>query len=258
MTSSSRILGLVSTILSLVSTTLATPQSQQPSPVEGREQSTCHGTHIFLARGYNEEYPGRQKALVHAICSGLSSNECGYEEIIFDDMEGSVYGTAVHEGVMAGKSQITSYVEECPDSKFVLSGYSLGAHVVGDILGGNGGDFTMYNTVEPEVDGLGSAKTSPGNHRQSISGSADHVLLEEPRYFQTKQTRRRIVGLMVATVAAVLVFGDTRHTAGQSYNVGSGADKNSCYPRSGAVLEKVGAFSPVLRSYCAFTDPVCA
>jgi hypothetical protein len=105
---------------------------------------------------------------VDAICSGVSSNKCGYEDIILDDMEGSVYRVAVHEGVIAGKSQVTAYGKDCPDAKLVLSGYSLGAHVVGDMLGGNGGDFTMYETVEPEVDGFDSAKTSLGSHRKSI------------------------------------------------------------------------------------------
>ncbi|KAI3395845.1 hypothetical protein diail_782 [Diaporthe ilicicola] len=220
---SSRASGTVSAILSLVSITLATSAFQRGSSVEAGKQPTCQGTHIFLARGYNEEYPGRQEVLVDAICSGLSNNECGYEDIIFYDMEGSVYGQAVYEGATAGRAQITSYVKDCPDTKLVLSGYSLGANVVGDMLGGNGGDFTMYDTVEPEVDGFDSAETSPGSH-----------------------------------LAAVLVFGDTRHTAGQSYNVGSGADKNSHYPRSGTVLGKIGAFASVLRSYCVSTDPVCA
>lgn len=59
-------------------------------------------------------------------------------------------------------------------------------------------------------------------------------------------------------VAAVLVFGDTRHTAGQPYNVGTGSDKNSGFPRSGTDLEKMAAYASVLRSYCVDTDPVCA
>lgn len=172
MLSSSRALGLVLTVLPLVLSTQAETVSQRLSSVEAQEQRTCQGTHIFLARGYNEKYPGRQKVLVNAICSGLSSDECGYEDILFDDMEGSVYGNAVYEGVTAGKSQITAYVKDCPDAKLVLSGYSLGAHVVGDMLGGNGGAFTIYDTVEPEVDGFDSAKASPGSHRKCTFRSA--------------------------------------------------------------------------------------
>lgn len=60
------------------------------------------------------------------------------------------------------------------------------------------------------------------------------------------------------TVAAVLVFGDTRHTAGQPYNVETGADKDSGFPRSGTDLEKMATYASVLRSYCVATDPVCA
>lgn len=166
--SSSRIWGSFPIILSLfiIRFTHAELTSRRSPVVKAQQQSACQAIHVFLARGYNEQYPGRQKSLVDAICSGASSNDCGYEDIVFDDMEGSVYGVAVHEGVVAGKSQVTAYAKDCPDSKLVLSGYSLGAHVVGDMLGGNGGNFTMYETVEPEVFGFDSAKTSPGSHRK--------------------------------------------------------------------------------------------
>lgn len=160
-------LGLVSTLLSLVSSTQTELVSLHSPAVAIRERSTCQTTHIFLVRGWNEEYPGRQKALVDAICSGLSGSDCGYEDIIFDDMKGSAYGNSIHEGVTAGKSQVTAYADDCPEARLVISGYSLGAHIVGDILCGTGGDSIMYQTTEPEVDGFDSAETSPGSHRKS-------------------------------------------------------------------------------------------
>jgi len=43
--------------------------------------STCDDVHMFLARGNNEPYPGRQAALVEAVCDGL--NSCGYESLIY-------------------------------------------------------------------------------------------------------------------------------------------------------------------------------
>ncbi|KAK7720084.1 hypothetical protein SLS63_009979 [Diaporthe eres] len=214
-------LGLVSTLLPLVSSTQTELAPHQSPAVATPERSACQTTHIFLVRGWNEEYPGRQKALVDAICSGLSASDCGYEDVIFDDMKGSVYGVSIHEGVTAGKSQVTAYAKDCPEAKLVISGYSLGAHVVGDMLCGTGGDSIMYQTTEPEVDGFDSAETTPGSH-------------------------------------PVLVFGDTRHTAGQPYNVETGADKNSGFPRSGTDLQKMGTYASVLRSYCVATDPVCA
>lgn len=169
MLSSLIVLGLVSTLLSLISSTQTELVSRHSAAVATPERSDCQTTHIFLVRGWNEEYPGRQKALVDAICSGLSGSDCGYEDIIFDDMKGSVYGVSIHDGVTAGKSQVTAYAEDCPDAKLVISGYSLGAHVVGDMLSGTGGDSVMYQTTQPEVDGFDSAETSPGSHRKSTS-----------------------------------------------------------------------------------------
>ena len=40
---------------------------------------SCDDVHMFLARGNNEAYPGRQAALVEATCDGLAS--CGYENL---------------------------------------------------------------------------------------------------------------------------------------------------------------------------------
>lgn len=59
-------------------------------------------------------------------------------------------------------------------------------------------------------------------------------------------------------VAAVLLFGDLRHVAGQSYNVLSGADDNSAEPRPSDNLAKLNNFESVMRSYCDSQDPVCA
>lgn len=159
-------LGLVPILLVTVSITQAGLASHYSPAAAIPERSACQATHIFLARGWNEEYPGRQKALVDAICSGVNSDECGYEDNIFDDMQGSVYGDSIHQGARAGKSQVTAYAQDCPDSKLVLTGYSLGAHVIGDMLVGTGGDSTMYQTTEPEVEGFDSAETSPGSHRK--------------------------------------------------------------------------------------------
>lgn len=59
-------------------------------------------------------------------------------------------------------------------------------------------------------------------------------------------------------VAAVLRFGDVRHTAGQSYNTETGAGDEGLFPRSGSQLSDLNTFSAVLRDYCVETDPICA
>ncbi|KAI8630309.1 Alpha/Beta hydrolase protein [Xylariaceae sp. FL1651] len=179
----------------------------------------CTDLHIFLSRGNNEPYPGRQGKLVDAICSGLDS--CDYEDIDFDNALSVEYCSAVEAGRVAGIKQITAYAQKCPKSKLVVSGYSQGAQVVGDILGGGGGTF-FQNCFIASGGGL-DPNSSPGKN-----------------------------------IAAALLFGDTRHTADQSYNVLEGAGISGLFPRSGGQLAGLNEFSGVLRSYCQFDDPICA
>ncbi|KAK1499571.1 cutinase [Colletotrichum cuscutae] len=110
------------------------------SAAPGKRQSTgtgsCTDLHIFLARGLNEGYPGRQQLVIDATCNGLFS--CDYEDILFDASNPSGYRAAVEEGRVSGVAQVKAYSEKCPSSKIVLSGYSEGANVVGDILADSG------------------------------------------------------------------------------------------------------------------------
>ncbi|KAI1385705.1 carbohydrate esterase family 5 protein [Hypoxylon trugodes] len=181
--------------------------------------NTCTDVHIFLSRGNNEQYPGRQGKLVQAICSGL--NSCDYEDVVFDDALETNYCVAVEAGREAGIAQITAYNKKCPNTKLVVSGYSQGAHVLGDILGGGGGVFFQGCTT-PTAGGL-DPKTAPGNK-----------------------------------IAAALLFGDVRHTAHQPYNTLGGAGINGIFPRPLPLLTGVRNFASVLRDWCQVDDPICA
>ncbi|KAH7244397.1 Alpha/Beta hydrolase protein [Fusarium redolens] len=182
-------------------------------------RNNCKDVHIFLAKGNNEPYPGRQGKLAGAICSGLKS--CDYEDIQFQNALEDPYCNSVTEGVRNGIKQITAYNKKCPDSKLVVSGYSQGGHVVGDILGGGGGVF-FQNCVEPDMEGL-NPKTAPGSK-----------------------------------IVAAMVFGDTRHTKDQPFNVLSGAGKNGLFPRPAGMLQNLASYGDVFRNYCVETDPICA
>ncbi|KAM0192666.1 hypothetical protein ACHAPI_008023 [Fusarium lateritium] len=179
----------------------------------------CKDVHIFLAKGNNEPEPGRQGKLAGAICSGLES--CDYEDIHFNNPLPAPFCDSVTEGVVNGKKQITAYNKRCPNSKIVVSGYSQGAHVVGDILGGGGGVF-FEDCVEEDIAGL-SPKSRPGNK-----------------------------------IVAAMVFGDTRHTADQPFNVLSGAGNNGLFPRPADQLANLASYGDVFRNYCVETDPICA
>src|SRR4051812_45026907 len=82
---------------------------------------TCDSVHIFIARGSIEPYPGRQGALVTAICEGISS--CGYDDIGYPATF-SDYCSSVAVGVSNGTALIESYAAACPEAKLVLTGYS--------------------------------------------------------------------------------------------------------------------------------------
>ena len=117
--------------------------SHSPGSLSLREESVCTDTHIFLARGLNEPYPGRQGILVNKTIAALASASISsdYEDIIYYSTFDAVYCDSISEGVANGISQIIAYNKRCPDAKLVVSGYSQGAYVVGDTFGGGGGTF---------------------------------------------------------------------------------------------------------------------
>ncbi|KAK7970166.1 carbohydrate esterase family 5 protein [Apiospora saccharicola] len=200
---------------------LAGVASAASVPLAARQQTTttCAETHIFLGKGNNEPYPGRQGKLVTAICSGLSS--CDYEDIQMQNMLSDEYCGAVHEGSTNGVNQIIAYNKRCPSTKLVVSGYSQGAHVVGDIFGGGGG--TYFNGC--------------------VEQSTPNLDINSPAGKQ---------------VAAILTFGDVRHTAFQPYNYLDGADKWGLYPRNSQQLANAANYASVWRDYCAGDEPICA
>lgn len=222
---------LLSSLLLAPTTVLAQDESSNRTAINPHidgipsipETTDCTDVHIFLAKGNNETEAGtRQLKLVDAICSTTPENTtCGHESLHFDNRYETVYCVSLEEGAEKGPKQMEAYAERCPGSKLVVSGYSQGAHIVGDILGGGGGNFFQEcpQKTNPPMD----PETSPGNK-----------------------------------IVAALIIGDTRHTAGQSYNFLSGVDGNGLFPRNGSQLSDLNKFSGVLRAYCASTDPICA
>lgn len=144
--------GILSSLISLIS---ALPYTS----LTLRQDTSCQAVHIFLSKGWNEPYPGRQGKLAGAICYGLAS--CDYEDIQFYNAEGSDYCAAVSEGTVNGLAQMTAYAERCPDAQLVLSGYSQGANVAGNLIGGGDADGCIPDSIialDPSV--------SPGNKRK--------------------------------------------------------------------------------------------
>ncbi|KAI5236542.1 alpha/beta-hydrolase [Aureobasidium subglaciale] len=182
-------------------------------------QSACSDVHIFLAKGNNEPYPGRQGKLVNAICNGLEN--CDYEDILFYNPVEAPYCQSIDEGVANGIAQLNAYSARCPDTKLVISGYSQGSQIVGDIIGGGSGTFFQ-----------------------------DCMTVPSPNLDVNSELGKKIV--------AVLTFGNTRHTGGQPYNQFSGAPFNGIFPRPAYQLANLATWTSKYHDYCVAEDPVCA
>lgn len=129
------------------SAVLASAALLPTATVAQQTTSECSSVHIFLAKGNNEPYPGRQGALIPAICTGLEG--CNYEDVQWQNMLEDNYCGSVEQGAANGAAQIKAYNKKCPDTKLVLSGYSQGGQVIGDILGGGGGVFFQDCVQKP-------------------------------------------------------------------------------------------------------------
>lgn len=123
--------------LAIASQMIAHASAQEPGT------STCTDTYIFFARGWNEDYPGRQSVLDEALSTALyhSPTSSSYEDILYHSSFDANYCDSISEGVANGQAQLIAYNKRCPKSKLVVSGYSQGAYVVGDMFAGGGGTF---------------------------------------------------------------------------------------------------------------------
>jgi len=82
------------------------------------------------------------------------------------------YASSSLQGINALKAQLTNLVNSCPDTKVVLLGYSQGAHVVGDVLGGGqGGSLgTATAPIAANIAGHVTAAATFGDPRHVTNG----------------------------------------------------------------------------------------
>ncbi|KAI6370177.1 hypothetical protein MCOR25_004258 [Pyricularia grisea] len=216
-----------------IGATTSTPsamESAQPSATAAPEPKTfgptsdCQKYHIFSVRGSSEPYPGRMGPLIQSICQGLGEEDCGYEDVRYpanSSYDGpGMFCQSASTGAKNGQRQMQEYSDRCQDSGLILLGYSQGASVAGDILGGGGG--FLYGCDQPE---------NPPLNRTSPPGSK---------------------------IIAAATWGAVRHTANQTFNQGEGSSYDGVLPRSGALLEGIKQFSRVYRDWCHYGDVICA
>lgn len=122
-------------------------------------EAPCADVVVFMARGNDAPYhDGRTFPFVEATCGKFTAQgkSCDYIDIQYDVTLGADYCNQVAEGARNGISQITAFNQKCPCTHIVVNGYSEGAHVVGDVLGGPGG-CTFVSTGLDNTSSAGKA-----------------------------------------------------------------------------------------------------
>ncbi len=134
-----RLLGLLAVVTaSGITAATVFVMSNQASAVSAPSGAGCADVHVITARASGER-PGEGitatmvSRIVNASDQTVSRASVDYPATLAN------YARSSAQGVTELKAQLTAQAQQCPDQKIVLAGYSQGAHVVLDVLGGGGG-----------------------------------------------------------------------------------------------------------------------
>lgn len=134
-------------LVSLAVSVIGAASARSGNPSKRQElNTTCDDIHYILARGTTESYPGSLGSLVDIMLSKFPNSN--YEDIIYPATQ-ETSTDSYWEGLLNGAQQVKNYVDNCPDSKLIMMGYSQGALVVGDLLAGGGNNSELGNMTTP-------------------------------------------------------------------------------------------------------------
>ncbi|OAL54728.1 alpha/beta-hydrolase [Pyrenochaeta sp. DS3sAY3a] len=184
----------------------------------------CRPFHVFISRGSDEPYPGRLGNITHEICAAIGGEDCGFENVEYP-AKSTAWGKdewckSAGKGAASGQAQMKAFSEKCPDSKLILLGFSQGAAVAQDILGGGGGHvFECDQAINPALD----ASTAPGKN-----------------------------------VIAAVTFGAVVRSRDQNFTIGDTKNYDGKRARTPEQLKGLNQYADVLLDYCHYGDPMCA
>ena len=207
----------------------AAAAAAMPTP----SNSTCaFGVHIIAARGTTNA-PGegplqKVSGLIGLAVPGSTDAGVVYPAVYWPYAQSLAYGV----GNMT--EEIRDYTTNCPDTKIVLTGYSQGAQVIGDLLGGG----ALSVPIQKEW-------MRNGNHLTLINKwETDEVVI------------------------AALQFADPAHVKDKTYNVGTGTHSGVSplptqkmklivkrFARKNTTL--IDEYADVIQSYCDKNDVFC-
>jgi acetylxylan esterase len=181
--------------------------------------SPCATVNLIVARA-STEAPGDGAigALAEEIQKGVKATVS--QQAVNYPAALTPYEPSVTAGDKAIKQQLEEEVSKCPSQKIVLLGYSQGAQIVGDALGGGGGNPLYLGLV-------GDGPATP----PAAASATSHVI-------------------------GVIQYGDPRHLPNQSYDAGTDKGATGIFPRLSS--QSISAFASDIQSYCDNGDPFCA
>jgi len=133
--------------ISLLLLACASLQLAAAVPIDAVEKrQSCAPVHIIIARASTEAVG---EGLIGGVADNVirSSRQQVTKEAVNYPALLIPYGASSTAGTAAVKSQLTAYVNRCPNSKVVLMGYSQGAHIIGDAMCGGGGVLLSATTT---------------------------------------------------------------------------------------------------------------
>lgn len=131
------------------------------------------------------------------------------------------YASSSAQGVSALKTQLTNEVNSCPSAKVVLLGYSQGAHVVLDTLGGGGGG-ALGATTPPISSTIAShvlAVATFGDPRHVVGQAFDLGTSTRNGLFPRTATQLQVLAGMASKIQAYCDSGDEFCDSGTSLQV---------------------------------------
>lgn len=131
------------------------------------------------------------------------------------------YPSSSAQGVAALKTQLTNQVSACPNQKIVLAGYSQGAHVILDVLGGGGGG-SLGGTTAPISAAIAShvvAAVSFGDPRHVVNQTFDLGTSRRNGLFPRTAAQLQVLRGFAAKIQAYCDANDTFCDSGFSTNV---------------------------------------
>jgi cutinase len=191
-----------------------------PASAVASSGSGCAQVSIITARASTEQ-PGEgitgnlASAIQSASTQTVSRASVSYPASLNN------YASSSLQGIQALTSQLTSLVQTCPTTKVVLLGYSQGAHVVLDVLGGGQGG-SLGTATAPISSTIGSHVTAVatfGDPRHVVNQSFDLGTSTTNGLFPRSSTQLNVLAGYASRIQAYCDANDEFCSSGNSLQV---------------------------------------